>query len=293
MTGKMLHFADRPIEFLRQFSRAETEKNIRELPIVPEGTLLPAGKARPKVIAENTEIADDGARIVEFIGTGYEARGSGDVLDMGDVSLFALRPGRLRYCFGIRAVFNDLKDTFPKLRADFLAQGGNASTVTGALTLDGIMEQRRNGFVLTAAVFEDDSRDTDEMGNVGDVRFLSDLLRMEPCRKGKGSFEGAVKILAFSDVHNLLSDTRCRQDAKVSLPSPRSAPRNLGSRAARLRRLFRNRNRNRTSLGPADLVVATNKTPALGAGDVLEWASVSYIHEHSTEAKRRTELRPL
>jgi hypothetical protein len=64
---------------------------------------------------------------------------------------------------------------------------------------------------------------------------------VEPCREAKGFFEGAVKILAFTDVHNLLSDTRCRQNARYRRlrDAARARTVSLKSRVKGGRSLFR------------------------------------------------------
>ena len=59
------------------------------------------------------------------------------------------------------------------------------------LILDGIMQQRRNGFVLVSTMFDHQGRDGQQVRNVGDAGTLPALLSVELGGEDEGLFKAA------------------------------------------------------------------------------------------------------
>ena len=178
-----LKFADGSFQFAEQRVGFLALKFIQQCAVVPEGAVAFAAKSFPDPVAYLAIGGDDGADVVEFVGSGYQARVAISRSQMRDVCFLAFEPRRFGFKIGICAAVHYVSDATAEAAADF-AKHGRATAV-----LDDVVQERSDGKVFIASRFEHKVGNTQQMRNVRDGCSLAVLARMFLCRKNKCPFK--------------------------------------------------------------------------------------------------------
>jgi hypothetical protein len=119
----------------------------------------------------------------------------GLVSHLGDVGALSFVPIAFfaGYFIGIRAAIDDTRHAFTEFFANFIEAG------EAALVLHGIVQQRRDDFILAAAMLNHDSRDAKQMADVGLAFALAALVEMEFCRIAKRFHKTVCEERLFED----------------------------------------------------------------------------------------------
>lgn len=147
--------------------------------VVPEGAVAPAAEALPDEITLEAVVAEDGAEVVELVGSRDEVNGLIGGGEMAEVTLLALAPRGFGFAFGIATGEDNGKDTVTEAGADGFA-------MVLAVVLDDIVEEGGDGFLLVGAIFEGDGGDGEQVGKVGDAALFPNLGRMRLGGVGHG-----------------------------------------------------------------------------------------------------------
>jgi hypothetical protein len=101
-----------------------------------------------------------------------------------DVGLLARSPRRLRIFEGVGTSAHDLSSDVPESRTDVLEPRPSTAV------LGRVVEEGADDDVLVArSVLDHERGDGEEMGQIRDLRTLSDLIGMDRARVGHGSIE--------------------------------------------------------------------------------------------------------
>ena len=114
-------------------------------------------KAAEDGVALKTKVGENLAGVGELIGGRNEADVLGLVRDLLDVGALSFAPFPFfAGCFvGIRAAIDDSRDAFAEFFPDFVEAG------QAALVFNGIVQERRDDFIFTAAMVDDDRGDAE------------------------------------------------------------------------------------------------------------------------------------
>jgi hypothetical protein len=117
------------------------------------------------------------------------------VRDLGDLSALSFVPIALfaRNFVGIGATVDDAGHALAEFLANFI------EAREAALVLHRIVQQRGDGFVFTAAVLDHDSRDTEQMADIGLAFALAALVEMQFRRVAKRLHKSICEERLFDD----------------------------------------------------------------------------------------------
>ena len=110
-------------------------------------------KSLPDSVANLAIGGDDGADVVQFVGSRNQASVGIGGAEMPDVVFFALPPGRFGIEIGIGATVNHVSYALTKAPADFLKHG-RAATV-----LNHVVQEGGDGKIFIASGFEHQASD--------------------------------------------------------------------------------------------------------------------------------------
>src|SRR5688572_8301078 len=99
---------------------------------------------------------------------------------MGDIVLLTLAPHWFRYDVRVCATLNHVRHSVPESLPDIF----NASTSTGVFA--GVMKQCPYSFIFVCAIFQRNTRDTEQVRHVRDLSSLPDLAGMNQYGVNKG-----------------------------------------------------------------------------------------------------------
>ena len=115
-----------------------------------------------------------------------------DLFDLGTFS-FAPFPFLAGNFVRIRAAVDDMRDAAAELFADFI------EAREAALIFYGIMQQRRDDFIFTAAVLNDDGRNAEQVTDIWLAFTLAALVQMQFRRVSKRLHETVCEDRFFDD----------------------------------------------------------------------------------------------
>jgi hypothetical protein len=166
---KAFEFLNRPLQFGDQSVRIPFQKNIKDCTVVPESALSMAAETPPHGIAFYPIVGEDGAHVVELVGSTYEANVVAGFTQEREKVELALFPGRLgdRVCVG--APLHYRGDTITEARANFF-EHRMAATI-----FDDIVQQAGDGLVFVASSLEDQRGHRHQVRNVRHTRALAGL----------------------------------------------------------------------------------------------------------------------
>jgi hypothetical protein len=111
-----------------------------------------------------------------------------DRLQVGQVAALALDPWLDRLTVdGVRAALDDLRDVRPERSGDPVQQG------PAAAILDRVVKHRRDRLILVATVLDHQTRDDEQVRQVGDSGARTPLTFVDRLRQGDGATEAVGK----------------------------------------------------------------------------------------------------
>ena len=116
----------------------------------------------------------------------------GDLFDVGAFS-FAPFPFFTRDFVRIRTAVDDMRDAAAEFFADFI------EAREAALIFDGIMQQRRDDLIFTAAVLNDDGRNAEQVADIRLAFTLAALVQVQFRRVSKRLHETVCEDGLFDD----------------------------------------------------------------------------------------------
>ena len=171
----MFEFRHNAVEFVDERARSSFAENIDQRAIVPERAVLAAGEAVEDGVAFGAVVGEDFAGVGQFVSGGNEPDVFGLVRDLFDVGALSFAP--FAFFSGdfvrIRAAVDDARDDAAEFFADFVEARETA------LVFGGIMQQRRDDFIFTAAVLNDDGRNAEQMADIRLAFALAALVHMK------------------------------------------------------------------------------------------------------------------
>src|SRR5260370_2963762 len=179
--GEGFELRDDAVEFVDERVCARLAEDIHQRAVVPERAVLAAGEAVEDGIAFDAIVGENFAGVGKFVGGGNEAdifRFMRDLFDVGALS-FAPIPFFAGDFVRIRAAVDDARDTIAEFFTDFI------EAREAALVLDGVMQKRRDDFIFSAAVLNDDGRDAKQVADVRLAFAFAALVEMQLCRVTK------------------------------------------------------------------------------------------------------------
>ncbi len=175
LLGEVLKLGHDVVEFVNERTRSRLAKNINQSAVIPERAVLAAAEAVENGVAFHAIVRKNFAGIGQFVCSGNEADVFGLMRDFFNVSALPLAPIRFFTgdFVGIRAAIDDARDAITKFFADFI----EARKAT--LVLDGVVQQRSDDFVFTAAMLNDNGGNAEQMTYVGLALTLAALVQMQ------------------------------------------------------------------------------------------------------------------
>src|SRR5262245_28089904 len=105
----MPHLSNCSVELLGQPPRSESEKGVRQCPVVPQGSVPPAIEPLPEYASRKPQIAHYRACVVQLVRATHEPGARRYGIEMRDVGLLALPPRRLWLHLGIGAGLDNIE----------------------------------------------------------------------------------------------------------------------------------------------------------------------------------------
>ena len=146
-------------------------------------------------IAFHTIVRKNFAGVGQFVRGGNQPDIFGFVCDPFNVGALSFTP----FAFfagdfvGIRAAIDDARDAIAEFVADFV------EAREAALVFDGVMQKRGDGFVFTAAVLNDDGRNTEQVPHVRLAFALAALVEVQLRRVTKRFHKTVCEHRLFDD----------------------------------------------------------------------------------------------
>jgi hypothetical protein len=171
----VFEFGHDAVELVDEGTRTCLVEYVDHLTVVPQRAVLAAGKAVEDGIAFHVIIRENFASVGQFVRGGDEPDIIGLMRNLLDVGAFSFAP--VPFFAGdfirIGAAIDDARDADAEFLADFV----EAREAT--LILDGIMQQRRDDFVFTAAMLNDDGRNAEQVADVWLAFALAALVQVQ------------------------------------------------------------------------------------------------------------------
>ena len=131
-------FADNLAQFVDKRRPACLDEDIEHRSVVPQRPFFAGHKPLPDFLAQVAVVAEDAARVVEFVGGDDEPDRRERFPELRDVDPLSLFPRRLRNDFGVRTAFDNrghapaetAENFFPRLRAALVLNGISESGTT-------------------------------------------------------------------------------------------------------------------------------------------------------------------
>ena len=171
----MFEFRDDAVKFVDERVGASFAEYIYQGTVIPESALLAAAEAVEHGVAFNAVVGENFAGVGQFVGGRYEADVFRRLRDLFDVSAFSFAPFALFTgdFVRIRAAVDDARDAVAEFFANFV------EAREAALVFDGIVQQSGDDFVFTAAMLNDDGRNTEQVADVRLAFALTALVQMQ------------------------------------------------------------------------------------------------------------------
>jgi hypothetical protein len=165
--------ADDAVELVEQRGVAMGAQDVGDAAEIPERAGLAAGETVPDERADLPMVFERRTGVVQFVGRSDEpdaGRGGAKMIEKG---LFAGLPRRLDRLIGVAAGADEIGDRVAEATTDFGERGG------ASLVFDGVMQQGGDGFVLAAAMFQNERSHGKKVRDVRDVGPFATLSGME------------------------------------------------------------------------------------------------------------------
>ncbi len=171
---------DRFLEFGQQRRQEARGHGRGDFAEIPDHSIAAAAEPRPDRGSRAAVILQHSPGVVQFVGADDEQGLVRGVLEMVDVGDFASLPRRFGRFVGVGAS----EHQFGNLIAVALAN--QASHGFATLVFDGVMQHGGNGLGFRTAIFEDETRDGQQMRDVRNLRPFAILVRVEIGGKVEG-----------------------------------------------------------------------------------------------------------
>jgi len=188
------------IQFLNELAGTAGPQDFRNLIVIPQRPLFTAFEALPHRIAMGSQIGENLTSVVEFVRRRHEAYRGICIAQMLQVFLLTFEPGRFRVGVRVGASLDNVRHRFAKLPPDF------PKPPFSALILHGIVQQRRDRFILVAAMRQHRRCHAQKVRDIRPRGSLPELGSVEP----RSIAQRPLKSRAQRTVFAVVLTGRCR-----------------------------------------------------------------------------------